>query len=623
MRNNQVVLIHPPFCMPDKPYISTAVLCDYLSGQGIDVSVLDLNIEFYREYLSLSAIDCALDFINKRFHELDHRPFLNSLEIQEYRKLVHLKKRISGESPPFHLLFMNGRLSIMEQFALFGLALEIVNSLFFPESLDFTITTGYIRYSCHANKFSSQDIVGSIKKPSLYSSTLKKIISAYLENRTPNLIGISVSFPDQILPAFYTASVIREIAPEIHICFGGTFVSSHMRDIGNIELFDHIDTFILDEGEAPLLELIHCVNESRPLDHIPGLICSRDHRVLKNPPAVPCGQDRSLPLPDYGSIDLDRYLVNTDSMALLFRLSQGCYWHRCAFCRTELSFVNHHYPARFDEITAWIKGLTEKQSIRILHFTDDAADPDQLYQLSLFLIEHKLSLFWVTNMRFDPRITGEKLAAYQKAGCRAIYFGLESANERVLRKMKKGIALSFVEKTLKNCAELKIPVHLYMIVGFPTETEAEARESFEKIYAWQKDGMVSRVIYNVFEISGGSDIALHPENYGITGIRSAPSRDLNPPISDFICSGMERKKTESLCAEFIAALSHIRPTSKKEMMDLFLSADPGPGQDDIETGYDMDAIQAEIKRLFAENDAKAVRFGIVPGFTLSRQRNRS
>lgn len=617
MPDKNIVLIHPPFCMPDKPYISTAVLFSYLVEQNIDVSVFDLNIEFYREYLSMNNINKALDFIENRFKILDNKPSLNSLEIQEYLKLVGLKSSMSGDPPPFHLLFENSRLSNSEQFILFGMGLNIVNTLYFPESLEFLITTGYIRYKSNDNKFSSHDLINSIKKPSLYSAIIKKTIAAYLKDKQPDIIGISVSFPDQVLPAFYTASVIKEMHPETHICLGGTFVSSHLRCIDNIHLFNNIDTFILDEGESPLLELIRCVNESKSFDHIPGLIYKRGNKIIKNEPDSK-GLNKFLPQPDYSCVDLDKYLVNTNSMALLFRLSQGCYWHKCSFCRTELSFVKNHVCVELKEITGWIKNLVEKYPVRILHFTDDAADPELLVELSIFLIENNISIFWVTNMRFDSRITIEKLDLYKKAGCRAIYFGLESCNERVLKKMKKGISITFVEKTLKNCAEIGIPVNLYMIVGFPTETEEEALLSFSTVYNWKKNGLAGQVIYNVFEISGWSHISSNLQDYDITETYSSSLLDLDPPVTDFKCSGMERAKAESLCFDFITKLANINSFSKNNLRDHLLNDDDNYYGHEIQTQYDIGIIKSAIATLHKDFNSKEIMFKALSDFKLTK-----
>jgi hypothetical protein len=160
-----------------------------------------------------------------------------------------------------------------------------------------------------------------------------------------------------------------------------------------------------------------------------------------------------------------------------------------------------------------------------------------------------------------------------------------------------------------------------MIVGFPTETEHEAQASFAKVFEWKENDLVRQVVYNVFEISGGSDIASHPGDYGITEITSAPLMDLIPPITEFTCSGMDRKKAKSLCFDFIAELSRITAHSTNDQMNMFLTSIPGTVPHGVPTQYDMDMIQAAAEELYTIYDAKKVRFNIIPGFTFSKKRS--
>ena len=573
MPGKSIVLVHPPFCMPDKPYISTAVLHGYLKEKGMDVSVLDLNIAFYREYLSQDNITQGLDFVEKRLESIANPR--SPLAKEEYDRLKGVKKRMTGETPPFHLLFKDGDLTNVEQFRLFELGLDVVSARHFPERLEFLVNTGYIRYQSPWSNFSSRDIKHSIKSPSLYKAGIEKIVTRYLEEAPPLLVGISISFPDQVLPAFYTASVIKTHSPHVHVTMGGTYVSSHMREVTNLSLFDHVDSLILDEGEIPLGELASRLAESSSFASVPGLIYREADTVKKNPP-VPWDRDRPLTEPDYTGTNLEDYLVNSRSMALLTRLSQGCYWHRCSFCRTERSFVRHYIQANHERVADWIESSLGRHPARIFHFTDDAADPDVLYELSASLIDRDLNLSFVTNMRFDPRLTPDKLDLYKQAGLRAIYFGLESCNSRVLKKMKKGITLENVEHTLKNCRKAGIPVHLYMIVGFPTETEAEARASFHTVHQWKQEGLAREVIYNVFQISGGSDIARNPAEYGISEINCPPGHDLEPPVSSFFSSGMTRERAGNLCLEFISRLNSLPSYSRSDMRKVFLLKEGEP-----------------------------------------------
>ena len=63
------------------------------------------------------------------------------------------------------------------------------------------------------------------------------------------------------------------------------------------------------------------------------------------------------------------------------------------------------------------------------------------------------------------------------AGCHKIVFGLETYNKRMMDFMQKGIAQENVDRICSDCVDLGIGVHCYIIVGFPTETEEEARET--------------------------------------------------------------------------------------------------------------------------------------------------
>ncbi|GAH51254.1 unnamed protein product, partial [marine sediment metagenome] len=46
----KVLLIYPPFAMPDKPSIGIPVLASYLKSKNIEVHAVDANIEFYRRF---------------------------------------------------------------------------------------------------------------------------------------------------------------------------------------------------------------------------------------------------------------------------------------------------------------------------------------------------------------------------------------------------------------------------------------------------------------------------------------------------------------------------------------------------------------------------------------------
>jgi radical SAM superfamily enzyme YgiQ (UPF0313 family) len=124
--------------------------------------------------------------------------------------------------------------------------------------------------------------------------------------------------------------------------------------------------------------------------------------------------------------------------------------------------------------------------------------------------------------------------------------------------MNKGITEDLVTKNIKVIKESGIPIVAYMIVGFPTETEEEARESFNKMYEMRKNNLIKKCVYNVFEVASSSPIATNPEKYGIRSIPYDHECDLLPPSSRFEADGMSREKATALCNEFIYKLDQLK-----------------------------------------------------------------
>src|SRR5207244_4124552 len=70
------------------------------------------------------------------------------------------------------------------------------------------------------------------------------------------------------------------------------------------------------------------------------------------------------------------------------------------------------------------------------------------------------------------------LALMKKAGCSAIYFGLESGSARILREIRKDIPLSQSMEIITACRSLGIAPNAGLIVGFPSEDNASLRDTF-------------------------------------------------------------------------------------------------------------------------------------------------
>ncbi len=187
-----ILLIQPPFSMPDKPYISVPVLSAYLKSKGVSVAGLDLNIEFFREFLSPEHLRVCLGKTETRLKELESNGSGDSeFKINAIKKLL---TSVSDNKASLFNLFSSPRPSNSHAFQLLKCGLSLACISYYPEYLDFTISTGYIRYHSQFKKFSSSHILKSIQCETIYSRSMEPIIIKSINKEKPFCVGISPTY---------------------------------------------------------------------------------------------------------------------------------------------------------------------------------------------------------------------------------------------------------------------------------------------------------------------------------------------------------------------------------------------------------------------------------------------
>jgi radical SAM superfamily enzyme YgiQ (UPF0313 family) len=67
----------------------------------------------------------------------------------------------------------------------------------------------------------------------------------------------------------------------------------------------------------------------------------------------------------------------------------------------------------------------------------------------------------------------------KEAGCKTIWFGVESGSPRILKKINKGIALEQTIQAFKLCREEGIQIACSFILGIPGETANDMEATFK------------------------------------------------------------------------------------------------------------------------------------------------
>jgi len=539
-----ILLVYSPFGVISSPYIGIPVLASYLKQKGFKVTAYDINREFLFRFLSPENIRKGLTFISKRFDQLNRQKSLNFMEINEYWLIVSLLLLREGfESDIKNIVIPYTSFDQVQNSKAVKFFTLVASMPNFPEIIS---TKVQLEKWSEFNHFSTQDILRSTEKQNIYSDIFRGIIADHVQNNpAPKAIGFSVVFQHQIIGAFQCAKIYREVYPDTHIVMGGPSISNYFRELKEIKLFDIVDSFIFDEGEMALENLLIELKKEKPdFTNVPNFLYRKNGSLVRNKDAHSLDLEQ-VPAPAYDVFDLDRYINSRDKLKVPFRLSKGCVWKKCSFCRTNLQVCSDFQQPSVDAVYNNLLECINKQKIKHFFFSDESADPLVLERISKRLIEDNIKIDWQAHTRVSTKLTRERCELFRKAGCNHLSMGIESFSDRILAMMKKGIDCKLIDRVFNNIKGV-ITVHAYMMVGFPTETEEEALHSHKILKEYVDKNIISSYSYTSFTLIYGSEIWNNLKEYGITDVRLPPLTDLSADSVDFSCTGLDRPRVFEL-----------------------------------------------------------------------------
>jgi radical SAM superfamily enzyme YgiQ (UPF0313 family) len=526
----EIVLLAPPFSASPNPYISLPTLMGWLNQQNVPSRFLDLARDLEGALLRPAAIVDAYNRSAETFLALNNKASLRPSEVMQVVGLQMLLKKLAG---------------VYEQWkqddfrrADRGLLLELVSAPHWPRSLK---TFDTLQFCSQYNLYSSQDLVRSGADAFFFTPALTDLIHRQIDGDKTLIVGIAVVFDQQVIPAMQCARIIKQLHPQIHVTLGGPFVTIHLRDLRNQEFFHSVDSLILDEGETPLVALHAALLEEEPrLDAVPNLVWRNGHGAVVRNKSAPFVDLARIPAPDYQRCGLAEY-PDAASMRLTMRLSKGCYWKRCAFCRVNLSICRNYCQPDAEVMYQRLCEVIDATGATSYLFSDESCAPEILEQISEMLCRDGRKIAWTFHTRIDrKRLTRSRVEKFRDAGCTGFTVGVETYNNRLLTLLNKGIDEEEIAFVLNDIRGI-VPVNAYMMLGVPTETEEEYRRSLEKMEQFKKDGLLAEFQYSLFHLAAGSLMRQRPHRYGISRIDDPDGADLLPnAVAAFECEGMSR-----------------------------------------------------------------------------------
>ncbi len=215
------------------------------------------------------------------------------------------------------------------------------------------------------------------------------------------------------------------------------------------------------------------------LAHIKGLVWRNAAEIVLNPPRPYIANLDDLPLPRHDLLPVKTYRAPLVGGPYAFVVpSRGCPGG-CRFCIKHVSYgasVRYRDPKGVVDELETLVGL----GVRKIHMYTDlfTVNREHVAGICEGILERNLPVKWTCNSRVDF-VDLEMLKLMRRAGCWMISWGIESGDDAMLKRMKKGITLEKVEQALRWAKEADIMNWGYFIIGLPGETEASIRKTID------------------------------------------------------------------------------------------------------------------------------------------------
>lgn len=368
-------------------------------------------------------------------------------------------------------------------------------------------------------------------------------LNRYFEKERYDIVGISAVVSTGYEYTKRLANIIKKASPETQIVLGGNLAVAYETILRKCQ----IDICVIGEGEKVLLNLVKHYEKYRSLNPQNGQL----HRIkgiafLEKGEGGICkftGPERlisseEIEQPDYEMLDKfsfinqyirdpmtrDDFLYDPRShekhrqgkkMAMVLT-SKGCI-NRCTFCHR---WIKGYRVFSVEKIITTMKNLINKYNVGFFCFSDECFGEKKEWLDDFTEALRPLDILFqiggarVSIIKHDPSVV-RKL---KEVGLTAIYFGMESGCDRILKIMEKNATASDNLAAAKLCAEAGIFTIIQLVIGMPGENDKTIHETIRFIKQATGDLPYPPILsVNYLQALPGTPTYKYLQNQGLIG----------------------------------------------------------------------------------------------------------
>lgn len=236
---------------------------------------------------------------------------------------------------------------------------------------------------------------------------------------------------------------------------------------------ESVDAVVSSEPDIALADLLAFLDGGGPPSAPPaGTRVKTREGILSGPPGGPVEDLDALPFPDRRLILRPGAYRNPAVRRMPFTTvfsSRGCA-SGCYFCPAPAFSLRRVRCRAVEPVLDEVRSAA-RLGYREIFFRDEnfAADRDRLLRLCEGLSRTAPPIPWICSSRAD-HLDGETVRAMKRAGCHMVRIGVESGNQSILDRNRKGTGLERFRETFRACRAAGMETHAHFMIGMPGET---------------------------------------------------------------------------------------------------------------------------------------------------------
>ena len=326
----------------------------------------------------------------------------------------------------------------------------------------------------------------------------------YFEKERYDIVGISAVVSTGYEYTKRLANIIKKSSPETQIILGGNLAAAYEVILRKCR----IDICVIGEGERVLINLVkHCEKygslnpQNGQLHRIKGIAFLENGRKCIFTGIERLISSEDIEQPDYELLDrfsnIDQYIRDPmtrddfyydprshekhrqgKKMATVFT-SKGCV-NRCTFCHR---WIKGYRVFSVEILITTMKNLIEKYNVGYFCLSDECFGEKKEWLDDFIEALRPLDiLFQIGGARVSIiKDDSSVIRRLKEVGLTAIYFGMESGSDRILKIMEKNATADDNLDAIKLCTEAGIFTIIQLVIGMPGENEKTIQETIEFI----------------------------------------------------------------------------------------------------------------------------------------------